>query len=79
MMAGKPILCAITTPDDIVTRNGAGVMVPSDAPEEIDRVVAEWEQLPEKELQKMGDAGHRAALEKYTYRKLAEDFAKLFS
>ena len=78
MMAGKPILCAISTPDDIVTRNGAGVMVPSDAPEAIDEAVAAWEELPKEELQKMGDAGHRAALEKYTYRNLAEEFAKLF-
>ena len=78
MMAGKPILCAISTPDDLVTRNGAGVMVPSDSPEAIDRAVEEWEGLPEEELRRMGDAGHRAALEKYTYRKLAEEFARLF-
>ena len=78
MMAGKPILCAISTPDDLVTRNGAGVMIPSDSPEAIDRAVEEWEGLPEEELRRMGDAGHRAALEKYTYRKLAEEFARLF-
>ncbi len=78
MMAGKPILCAISTPDDIVTKNKAGVMVPSDAPEAIDAAVAAWEKLPKEELQKMGEAGHRAALEKYSYRRLAEEFAKLF-
>ena len=78
MMAGLPILCAISTPDDIVTRHGAGVMVPSDAPEEIDAVVAAWERLPQEELRRMGEAGHRAALEQYTYRKLAAEFARLF-
>lgn len=78
MMAGVPILCAISTPDDIVTRNGAGVMVPSDAPEEIDAAVERWENTPKEELARMGEAGHRAAIEKYTYRKQAEEFAKLF-
>ena len=78
MMAGCPILCAISTPDDIVTRNGAGVMVPSDAPEAIDAAVAVWEALPPEELRKMGESGHRAAVEHYTYKKLAEEFARLF-
>ena len=78
MMAGKPILCAISTPDDIITRNGAGVMVPSDAPEAIDAAVEAWEKAPAEELRQMGEQAHRAAVEKYTYRKLAEDFSTLF-
>ena len=78
MMAGLPILCAITTPDTIVTKHGAGVMVPSEAPEEIDAAVEAWERLSPDELRKMGEAGHRAALEHYTYRKLAKEFAGLF-
>ncbi len=78
MMAGKPILTAITTPDDIVTRNQAGVMIPSDAPEKIDQKIGEWEELPEEELRRIGENGHKAAIEKYTYRKLAEQFAGIF-
>ena len=78
MMAGKPILCAISTPDDIVTGNGAGIMIPSDSPKEIDAAVAGWENLSPDALKQMGDSGRRAAIEKYTYRKLAEEFAKLF-
>ena len=72
---------ALTSGDianDIITRNGAGVMVPSDAPEAIDAAVEAWEKAPAEELRQMGEQAHRAAVEKYTYRKLAEDFSTLF-
>ena len=49
-----------------------------EAPEKIDAAVAAWEQLSPEELRRIGEAGHTAALEKYTYRKLAKEFAALF-
>jgi glycosyltransferase involved in cell wall biosynthesis len=78
MMAGKPILCAITTPDDLILRNKAGVMVPSDAPRSIDAVIASWEVMPEEQLREMGESGHAAAMDQYSYQHLAKRFAELF-
>ncbi|MBR6172204.1 MAG: glycosyltransferase family 4 protein [Eubacterium sp.] len=78
MMAGKPILMAVSTPDDLILRNRCGVMVPSNEPQKIDDAVKKWENTDENELKRMGENGHRAALEKYTYPRLAEEFAKLF-
>jgi len=78
MMAGKPILCAITTPDDLILRNKAGVMVPSDSPQAIDAVIASWEVMPEEQLREMGEAGHAAAMDKDSYQHLAKKFAELF-
>lgn len=79
MMAGKPILCAISTPDDLILKNRCGVMVPSDSPEEIDKALETWETTSSEVLEQMGRNGRRAAEEKYSYRKLARDFAELFN
>lgn len=79
MMAGKPILCAITTPDNLILKNNCGIMVPSGAPDKADEAIAAWEKIPARELKKFGENGHRAAVEKYTYEKLAAQFAELFN
>ena len=78
MMAGKPILCAITTPDDIVTRRGCGVMVPSEQPEAIVQAIGKLKNMPPEARAAMGERGRRAAQERFTYRRIAARFAELF-
>lgn len=78
MMAGKPILCAITTPDDIVIRYGCGVMAPSAQPEKIAEAINGLKNMPLEEREAMGERGRNAAKERYTYRRIAEQFTELF-
>ena len=43
-----------------------------------DAVIASWEVMPEEQLREMGEAGHAAAMDKYSYQHLAKKFAELF-
>jgi len=79
MMSGKPILCAITTPDDIVTRYQCGVMVPSGQPERVAQAIQELKTMPPEQRNAMGERGQSAARERYTYHQIAKQFAELFS
>ena len=47
--------------------------------EKIDKAVETWETTSSEVLEQMGRNGRRAAEEKYSYRKLARDFAELFN
>lgn len=78
MMAGKPILCAITTPDDIVSRYGCGVMLPSEQPERVAQAVDKLKSMTPEERLQMGRNGQDAAKQFFTYRQLAKKFAALF-
>lgn len=78
MMSGKPILCAITTPDDIVTRYQCGLMVPSGEPKRIAQAIAELKSMLPAQRNIMGERGRQVAKEHYTYRRIAEQFAELF-
>lgn len=79
MISGKPILCAITTPDDIVTRYQCGLMLPSGHPERIVQAIEKLKATPPEQRDAMGNRGKQAAQDHYTYHHIAEQFAELFT
>ncbi|MBO4395458.1 MAG: glycosyltransferase family 4 protein [Eubacterium sp.] len=74
MMAGKPILFAINSPTTPVEECDCGRILPPEDADAIVSSVRELMDLPVSERQKMGERGRHEILEKYTYRKLAEEF-----
>lgn len=79
MMAAKPVLCAIHTPDSVIRTYKCGMMVrPQDA-EELAQAVEKMSQLPEARRKQMGENGKQAVLQHFVYDILAEEFASLFN
>lgn len=78
MRAGKPIICAISTPDDLILRHRCGLMVESNDPDGINGAVERLRAMPREEREALGRNGQDAVKAYYTYTKLAEGFAKCF-
>lgn len=78
MMAAKPIICSIDTPDSILTDENCGVMVKAGDPEALAQTIRDLAKLPPEQLEEMGQNGRKAAIERYNYTALAKRFADLF-
>jgi len=79
MMAGKPIICAISTPDPLIRQYDCGKMViPGDIPQIINSI-NEFYEMSEDERIQIGKNGKKAVLQHYTYNKLAIQFEALFN
>ena len=78
MMAAKPIICSIDTPDSILTDEECGVMVKAGDSRALRDAICTMQQLPAEQLAAMGENGRKAAMEKYNYTALAKQFAELF-
>ncbi len=78
MRAGKPIICAISTPDDLITRHKCGIMVGSNDPDAINKAIRELKDKSVDERRQMGLNAIKAVGEHYTYKRSAERFAALF-
>lgn len=76
MMASKPILMAIKTPDRIIEEVKCGVMAESIT--EIIEAIYYLKNLTLEERTKLGKNGKQFILENCTYDKLARDLEKLF-
>lgn len=79
MMAGKPMVCAIKTPDKLIPENGCGVMVDPISPEYVANAIREMAAMSPESLAEMGENGRKAAVERYNYTALARQFADLFT
>lgn len=79
MMAGKPMVCAIKTPDKLISENGCGVMVDPISPEYVANAIREMAAKSPEALAEMGESGRKAAVEQYNYTALARQFADLFT
>lgn len=79
MMAGKPMVCAIKTPDTLIPENGCGVMVDPGDPKVVADAIKQMAAMPPEKLAEMGKNGRKAAEEKYNYTALARQFADLFA
>ncbi len=78
MMAGKPMVCAVNTPDTLILDNGCGVMADPGDPQSIADAFIKLRNTAPEDLQQMGENGRKAAVEKYNYTALAQQFAELF-
>lgn len=77
MMAGKPIICAITAPKTMVEEYKCGIQVNDVDTEHINKAISDMKSLSNKEREEMGGNGKRAVLEKFTYSVLARMFERL--
>lgn len=79
MMAGKPVVCAITTPGSPVSETGCGICLESGDVSGIIKAIRTLAAMSPEEREAMGRKGKDAVLSEYEYSKLAERFAALFS
>lgn len=79
MMAGKPIICAITTPDPLIRQYNCGTMVDPEKIPQIIKSINTFFTMSDDERTKIGQNGRNAVLQHYTYKKLAAQFAALFN
>jgi glycosyltransferase involved in cell wall biosynthesis len=79
MMAGKPMVCAIQTPDTLIPENKCGVMVDPGDLQNVVNALEEMANTSPEALAEMGENGRKAAVEKYNYTALARQFAALFA
>ena len=78
MMAGIPIICAISAPKTLVEEYDCGIQISDVTAENIISAVYALKNTPKEDRIKMGNRGKQAVLDRFTYKKLAEDFSKLF-
>lgn len=78
MMGEKPIICAITTPESPIEQYKCGIAINSGDERRIAQSVLEIKGMSIEVRNSMGRNGREAALKKFTYKKLAADFAALF-
>ena len=79
MMAGKPIICAIPAPKTLVAEYGCGIQLQDITASNIVEAIYTIKGMTKEERNKIGQKGKQIILEKYTYKKLAEDFENIFS
>lgn len=78
MMAAKPIICAIDTPDSIIEDTQCGIMVEPGNAEKIAQAMLTLYHMPKEERVKMGCKGREKVIQHYNYSILAVEFARLF-
>ena len=77
MMAGKPIICAVsTTQKTLIEEFACGIQVSSANPSVIKDAILRIYETPESERKVMGNNGKKAVLDFFTYKSLANKFIK---
>ena len=74
MMAGVPLVCSFDAPDMLVDKYNCGIGCSPAKPETVPAAIRKIKGMSEEERRAMGERGHRAILEGFTYTKLAKDF-----
>ena len=74
MMAGKPIICAISAPSSLVEEYNCGIHIQSGRPIDIRNAVNRIYNMSFEERRELGKNGRECVLSYFTYRKLAESF-----
>lgn len=78
MMSGKPILYAVEAPNNFIEDYNCGVTVKAEDPDALAYGINKLMDMTDDERNQLGNNGRKAVLENFTYKKLAEKFAKLF-
>ena len=74
LMGGKPILYAVSAPNNLIDKYNCGISVEPENVASIADGLIRLLDLSEIDRQKMGSNGHKAATENYTYSVLAQRF-----
>lgn len=78
MMSGKPIICAISCRDSLISQYNCGIMNDSGDIEGILSSIHRLKTMYKDERSMMGENGKEAIMKKFTYTKLAKIFSNLF-
>lgn len=79
MMAGKPVIFAIDSPNDMVADADCGVSIPPEDSSAIAQAAMKLASLPKEELEAMGQRGQKYILENNEYDVLSKQFLDVFS
>lgn len=78
MMSGKPILYAVDAPNNYIEEYGCGITVEAENADALMNGIKKMKEMSEEERFRMGQNGRNVVLKKFTYTKLAEEFASVF-
>ncbi len=79
MMSGKPILYAVDAPNNYIKDYDCGISVEPGSIGDLASGILELALMTPEERKKIGDNGRKATLKYFTYPKLAQKFASIFS
>ena len=74
MMAGVPLVCSFDAPDMLVEQYRCGIGCSPGDPASVTGAIRRIRNMSPEERRAMGERGHNAVLERFTYRKLASQF-----
>lgn len=78
MMSGKPIIYAVDAPNNYIEEYKCGISVEAGNVDALAEGIDEIYRMPVEERGQMGENGHGAAVQEFTYRKLSEKFYDTF-
>ncbi len=78
MMAAKPIIHAVDTPNTFVDEANCGISVPPENPQAIVDAITQLDQYTPTQLKTMGQNGKRFVLKHHDYKVLAEKMIDIF-
>lgn len=76
LYSGNPTVFACSSPN-VVAESGGGIVVPSSAPEAFAEALLNVYHMPEEERRAMGERGRRSIRERYSYSRLAKQYAEI--
>ena len=77
MMAGVPLVCSFDAPDMLVEKYACGIGCDPAKPETVIGAIKKIRGMTAEERKAMGERGHRAILDGFTYRQLAAKFLQV--
>jgi glycosyltransferase involved in cell wall biosynthesis len=79
MHSAKPIIAAMDTKYDLISKGKCGITVPSEDPYEIQKAIETMYKLPKNKRNELGQNGKKYLLKHHTYEQIAEKYSRLFS
>lgn len=74
MMGGKPIIYGVNAPNNYISDYNCGITVKPGDVKSLKKGISKLMSLTSEEQKKLGENGHKAVLDNFTYNKLAEKF-----
>ena len=78
MMSGKPIIYAMSAPNNYIVKYNCGISVKPESVEALAEGIKELYFMPAELREKLGRNGKEAVIRYFTYEKLSKKFARLF-
>lgn len=77
MMAGKPVICAMTAPKTLVEEFNCGIQVNEVDADHINEAIESIKNMSDDDRKIIGSNGKKAVLDNFTYKSLAEQFVEV--